>query len=572
MSFISLRSFAVNADVLVRNQRFGHDTLFFDLYLQATDTNSLYLSNSDFILNFSEANFTNPQLNYLSGSTELYNAYGNATNSYDSNFGTRIDSDGLNAYKLMIFVQLPVYSNQTDFLTKIARIDQQELTHKLGTFYITGATTLNANPQISWVTSGGGLLLKVNHRDSVTLAKSAAVINAVNPAIETEPAQQASSLAITATSSTSLSLSWTAGSGSGRILFIKEGSAISTLPVDGLTYTPNTEYAIGDQIGTTGAYSVFKGTGTSVTVTGLTANTTYHFALMEYEGDNGWSENYLQTNPDTLSETTDGLFITANVKVFLQGPYNTSTGLMNTALRMGNSFGTTNLLPSAQPYSGTPWSYTGTENVDTANHPSNAVDWVLVELRSTYNGSAVSGGRAAGFLLSDGSIMDTNGVDQIRFWNVNPGYYYVVIKHRNHLPVMSRDSISLGTTSSLYDFTNGGQGRAYGTDTTTFRLKPMSVMTTGIYGMRGGDGGGSVTYQVRYNGGGLNDRVAMLNFSGGAGLSSTPKNNIYSRLDLNLDRQSRYNGGGLNDRTRLLGYVGGAANSSTPLTIQIPNP
>src|SRR5687768_9941153 len=97
LSLVSFRSAAVNADVLVRNQRFGHDTLFFDIYLQATTTSSLFLSNSDFILHFNEANFTNPELNYLTGSTELYNAYGNATNSYDTNFGTRIDADGMNA-------------------------------------------------------------------------------------------------------------------------------------------------------------------------------------------------------------------------------------------------------------------------------------------------------------------------------------------------------------------------------------------------------------------------------------------------------------------------------------------
>ncbi len=558
LSLVSFRSAAVNADVLVRNQRFGHDTLFFDIYLQATTTSSLFLSNSDFILHFNEANFTNPELNYLTGSTELYNAYGNATNSYDTNFGTRIDSDGMNAYKLMIFVQLPSYSNQSDFLTKIARIDQQELTHKLGTFYITGATTLNANPQISWATTGGGLIVKVNHRDSVTLVKSAATINAVNPAIETAPSQQASALSITATGSTTLALSWTGGNGSGRILFIKQGSAISTLPVDGLTYTPNTEFAIGDQIGTTGAYSVFKGTGTSVTVTGLTANTTYYFALMEYEGDNGWSENYLQTSPDTLSQATNGLYITANVKVFLQGPYNTGTGLMSTALRKGNSFGSTNLLPSAQPYSGSPWNYSGTENVDTANHPSNAVDWVLVELRTTYNGSAVSGGKAAGFLLANGSIVDTNGVDQIRFWTVNPGYYYVVIKHRNHLPVMSRDSILLNMSSSAYDFTTG-QGKAYGTDTSTFRLKPMSVLTTGIYGMRAGDAGGSVSYQIRYNGGGTNDRIALLNYVGGTSSAGIAKNNVYQRFDVNLDRQVRYN-------------VGGTSSAGVALSVSVPNP
>jgi len=244
--------------------------------------------------------------------------------------------------------------------------------------------------------------------------------------------------------------------------------------------------------------------------------------------------------------------------------------MMSTALRMGNSYGSTNLLPSAQPYSASPWSYTGSENVDTANHPKNAVDWILVELRSTYNGAPITNGQAAGFLLDDGSIVDTNGVDPIRFWGVNPGYYYVVLKHRNHLPIMTRDSISLNGSSALYDFTNLGQIQAYGTDTTTFQNMPMSSLATGIYGMRGGDMGGNPSYQVRYNGGGLNDRVSLL-LAVGSSTNSTPITNTYSSLDINFDRQVRYNGGGLNDRVRLLLWVGTSTNSS-PIVVSIPNP
>jgi hypothetical protein len=36
------------------------------------------------------------------------------------------------------------------------------------------------------------------------------------------------------------------------------------------------------------------------------------------------------------------------------------------------------------------------------------------------------------------------------------GNYYIVIKHRNHLAVMSANAVSLnGTSSTLYDFTTG---------------------------------------------------------------------------------------------------------------------
>lgn len=270
------------------------------------------------------------------------------------------------------------------------------------------------------------------------------------------------------------------------------------------------------------------------------------------------------------SDTFEADYVNANVKLMLEGAYNSSAGTMTTALRSGNSLGSNNIIPSAQPYNSAPWNYAGTENVDTANHPSNTVDWVLVELRSTYNGSPVANGQAAGFLLSDGSIVDTNGTDAIRFWNITPGYYYVVVKHRNHLPIMTADSIYLSNASSLYDFTSG-QGQAYGTDTTTFQSKPMSALGDGRYGMRAGDCSGT-TYQIRYNGGGMNDRTWMLSVVGGNNNSSTPINNSYDRCDVNLDRQVRYNGGGLNDRTRLLNWVGGNSNSGSPINSAVPNP
>ena len=46
----------------------------------------------------------------------------------------------------------------------------------------------------------------------------------------------------------------------------------------------------------------------------------------------------------------------------------------------------------------------------------------------------------------------TSGVIEIE---APAGDYFIVIKHRNHLPVMSANTVSLnGSTSVLYDFTN----------------------------------------------------------------------------------------------------------------------
>src|SRR6185369_15366146 len=65
----------------------------------------------------------------------------------------------------------------------------------------------------------------------------------------------------------------------------KQGSAVNSDPVDG-AYTGYSAYTVfsgGTQIGA-GNYVVYKGTGTSVTVQGLTGSATYYLAVYEYKG------------------------------------------------------------------------------------------------------------------------------------------------------------------------------------------------------------------------------------------------------------------------------------------------
>jgi C1A family cysteine protease len=155
----------------------------------------------------------------------------------------------------------------------------------------------------------------------------------------------------------------------------------------------------------------------------------------------------------------------ANIKVFLQGPY--SSGSMSTAL---NSAG---YVPLTQPYSGAPWNYSGTESVTSV--PSGVVDWVLLELRTGTAASTNVATRAA-FLKSDGSVVDLDGTSQVSF-KVAPGSYYIVVRHRNHLAIMSAVAVAL---PGSYDFTTA-QTQAYGTNA-------MIDLGSGKFGMFGGDG------------------------------------------------------------------------------------
>lgn len=84
------------------------------------------------------------------------------------------------------------------------------------------------------------------------------------------------------TGSGSITFNWSAGSGTGRLLVLKEESAVTALPADLSVYPANAVFKSGSQLAL-GEYVVFAGTANSVTVTGL-ANKTYHYRLFEYNG------------------------------------------------------------------------------------------------------------------------------------------------------------------------------------------------------------------------------------------------------------------------------------------------
>ena len=121
--------------------------------------------------------------------------------------------------------------------------------------------------------------------------------------------------------------------------------------------------------------------------------------------------------------------IRVNCKVLLQGPYNGS-GAMTTTLN------TNNLLPlnSNDAYSTSVYSYTAS-TVGNIPNPD-IVDWVLIELRTgTASGTKV--GTRAAFLKSDGTIVDVDGTSPVLFTGLSDGNYYIVVRHRNHLAVMT---------------------------------------------------------------------------------------------------------------------------------------
>jgi len=132
-------------------------------------------------------------------------------------------------------------------------------------------------------------------------------------------------------------------------------------------------------------------------------------------------------------------YVEVNVKIFLEGPFDTDT--------MRTDLSDYDYVPLEQPYDNLPWSYSGTEAVDEI--PLEVVDWVLVELREE---STKLTARKAGFILSNGNIVDLDGVHPVKV-KASPGKYHVVIYHRNHLTAMSAEKLVIKRHSVLYDFT-----------------------------------------------------------------------------------------------------------------------
>jgi hypothetical protein len=141
---------------------------------------------------------------------------------------------------------------------------------------------------------------------------------------------------------------------------------------------------------------------------------------------------------------------TMNVTANLRGAWNGVSAMNTTLLSAG-------IIPLTQPYNVTPFSYPGTESV--ASIPANVVDWVLIEHRKPSTGlpanalAATISGREAGFLLSNGSVVELDGVTPIAVPITKQGTAFIVIRHRNHLGVLSNAIASNAAGTFTNDFT-----------------------------------------------------------------------------------------------------------------------
>ncbi|HMQ77012.1 MAG TPA: hypothetical protein PKE21_13175 [Flavobacteriales bacterium] len=235
-------------------------------------------------------------------------------------------------------------------------------------------------------------------------------------------------------------------------------------------------------------------------------------------------------------------------KVFLDGPL--VSGLMNDDLRTLPSF------PLTEPYTGLGYTHIGSgfetvsPNVLGITGNNAIVDWVFLELRSASDNTVVKA-TAVGLLQRDGDVVALDGADPISFVAV-PDFYYLVVRHRNHLAIMSANTISLGPLAVPVNFTNGTAA--------TFGGTAAQRLNGGVRAMWAGDVTGNG--QVKYTGG-SNDRDPILVAIGGAVPTATVSG--YAGTDVNLNGVTKY-AGSANDRDVILTTVGGSVPTSTRST------
>jgi hypothetical protein len=193
----------------------------------------------------------------------------------------------------------------------------------------------------------------------------------------------------------------------------------------------------------------------------------------EYYCKNSLNEQSRSIFINTMTTTFNELDLT----VTLEGPFNGTD--MNTSLNSGG------FLPLDQPYFDFPWVYPGGESVGAIPSPD-VVDWVLVELRDAASPSTATNServaRYAGFLLKNGKIVGLDGTSNIEFAEEISDDLYLVVRHRNHLDIMSATALTENPGVYSYNFTLSS-GQAYGTGAQT-------ELATGVWGMVTGDGDG----------------------------------------------------------------------------------
>ena len=256
-------------------------------------------------------------------------------------------------------------------------------------------------------------------------------------------------------------------------------------------------------------------------------------------------------------------FNLVKMKAFLQGAYNTSTGMMTDNLR------TLGYLPNSDPYRVAPYtsSFTHVNNSITENVPAsvfntnaiggdNIVDWVFLELRDNNTTANTILQTRSALIQRDGDIVDVDGVSPVTFNNMATGNYTVAVRHRNHLglstdPVAFNNLLSetKSTTTSI-DISAASDNQLFGT------AAAYKISSDGKNLLWGGNGNNDTKSNYINP---ANDKDNLLSFGLGGVYGATI--NGYSKYDFNMNGVVKYINPG-NDKDFLLSAILGGSSGT----------
>ena len=338
-------------------------------------------------------------------------------------------------------------------------------------------------------------------------------------------------------------------------LYLNNGNSNHWIDFE-LEGTESNRDAVGARVTLYGAWGVQMREVRAGESYGIVNSFNCHFGLGTYtEVDSaivrwpsGTTDRYYNLAADQWVVVNEGWTTRAKMSLVaaLAGPYVQGTGLMSDGLRSAA------LIPLTEPYADMGYTQEGgsfvrriPQSVLDVSGDDAIVDWVWVELRDAVDPTDVLVARPA-LIQRDGDVTEPDGVTPLAM-GLADGSYKVVLRHRNHLGVMTADGIALSGTISVVDLTQSGT-TTYGTDA---RQSVNGTLVLWAGNVNGDD-------RVKYTGSG-NDRDPILISIG----SIAPNNTIsgYVFEDVNLDGLVKYTGSG-NDRDRVLQTIGSIVPSN----------
>lgn len=213
-----------------------------------------------------------------------------------------------------------------------------------------------------------------------------------------------------------------------------------------------------------GAVSPSSGTGT-VAVSNFMGSGDFTITFVSTNGSAPVSCVQPQATASSFSLRVQPVAYSLKLKVLLQGALldlNSPSSFMSDGL-MRDDLRSRGFIPTSEPYSALSGSrythYNGgggetmPASVSAITGPNAVVDWVFVELRDPSNNTLVVATKSA-LVQRDGDVVSsTDGSSPLTFTTLTGNSYYVSIKHRNHLGVMTASAIPMSGTGTVVDFT-----------------------------------------------------------------------------------------------------------------------